>query len=131
MAKNNHISTGQLGEEIAVKYLKNRKYRVVERNYWKKWGELDIVCIKDGVVHFVEVKAGEVSDEVPKDGKDAYRPEDHVDRSKKTRLKRVIETYLQSEGLHEGSDWTVDVVVLQINTESKKVYVKMLQNVLL
>jgi len=130
MAKNKNISIGQLGEDIAVTYLKNRNYHIVVRNYRKKWGELDIVCIKDDAVHFVEVKAGEVYSE-PKEGKETYRPEDHVDRNKKMRLRRIIETYLQSEGLHGATNWTVDVMVVQIDAESKKVYVKIVENVLL
>ncbi len=130
MAKNKHISIGQLGEDIAAQYLENRKYRIVERNYRKKCGELDVVCIKDDVLHFVEVKSSEIFS-VLHEGEETYRPEDHIDRNKKTRLKRVIEVYLLERGLGGAHDWTVDVIVVQILTESKKVYVKVLESVLL
>ena len=54
MAK--HNETGVKGEEVATKYLEKKGFLIVNRNYRKKWGELDIVAEKEGIVHFVEVK---------------------------------------------------------------------------
>lgn len=54
---------GALGEDIACKYLENNGYRVIERNYLKKWGEIDIIAKKGNKIHFVEVKA--VSRDLP------------------------------------------------------------------
>ena len=50
--------TGKLGEDIACEYLVNRGFIIIERNFRKPWGELDIIA-KDskGVLVFVEVKA--------------------------------------------------------------------------
>ena len=59
---------GSLGEELTVKFLVKRGYRILDRNYWRPWGELDIVAEKKGRIHFVEVKAKSaqiVSDETP------------------------------------------------------------------
>lgn len=39
-----HIDLGQWGEEIACKYLENKGYIVLDRNFRRKWGEIDIVC---------------------------------------------------------------------------------------
>ncbi|MBP1753074.1 MAG: hypothetical protein H6Q57_1910 [Geobacteraceae bacterium] len=47
---------GEYGEEIAVSYLKKKKYTVVERNYRSKCGELDIVAKEANTLVFVEVK---------------------------------------------------------------------------
>ncbi len=53
-----NISIGQLGEEIAEKYLKKHGYKVIERNFRsRRWGEIDIVAVEDDVLVFVEVKA--------------------------------------------------------------------------
>ena len=54
MAK--HLEIGRLGEDIACRFLKEKGFKVVERNYWKKWGEIDIVAEKEGVLRFIEVK---------------------------------------------------------------------------
>ena len=47
---------GKIGEETACKFLMKHGYQIVLRNYWKKWGEIDIVAKKDKTTHFVEVK---------------------------------------------------------------------------
>ena len=33
---------GSLGEAIAAKYLEDQNHIVIQRNYWKKWGEIDL-----------------------------------------------------------------------------------------
>ena len=131
MAKNKHIAIGQLGENIACKYLKNRGFVEIDRNYRKKWGELDLVCKKDNVLHFVEVKSSEVFSGFPKDGEEAYRPEDHVAAHKKMRMQRIIQTYLGSVGLHGADDWSVMVVVVLINASGKRVRVRVYKDVVL
>lgn len=50
-------STGQLGETIAVSFLKQHKFEILECNYRsKRWGEIDIICIDGDQLVFVEVK---------------------------------------------------------------------------
>lgn len=48
---------GQAGEKAAVKFLKKRGYRIVEKNYRNKAGEIDIIAEQDRVLVFVEVKS--------------------------------------------------------------------------
>ncbi len=47
---------GKYGEDVASRFLKQRGYCILERNYRRRTGEVDIVCEKDGIVVFVEVK---------------------------------------------------------------------------
>lgn len=47
---------GQQGEALAVKYLQKEGYRIIERNYRTRYGELDIICLKKDILVFVEVK---------------------------------------------------------------------------
>ena len=131
MAQNKHIAIGQLGEKIAQKYLENRKFRFIERNFRKKWGELDIVMQKDNVLHFIEVKAGSFHDSVPKDGEESYRPEDHMHFHKKTRMKRIIQSYLLEKKVPPHQEWTIDLVVVHMNMETRKAQVRILENILL
>ncbi len=49
---------GEKGEHEAVVYLENDGFTVIERNANGKYGEIDIVAKKQGIVHFFEVKAG-------------------------------------------------------------------------
>ncbi|HVT00774.1 MAG TPA: YraN family protein [Patescibacteria group bacterium] len=48
--------TGVLGEDIAVDYLKKKGYKIIERNFRKKYEEIDIISIKDKTLVFIEVK---------------------------------------------------------------------------
>ncbi|NLK65930.1 MAG: YraN family protein [Campylobacteraceae bacterium] len=48
---------GFKSEDRAVKYLKNLGFEIEKRNFRSKFGEIDIVAKKDGVLHFIEVKA--------------------------------------------------------------------------
>lgn len=41
-----HIKVGKIGEDIACRYLTKKGYKVLERNYKRKLGEIDIVCWK-------------------------------------------------------------------------------------
>ena len=49
--------TGEIGENIAVRFLVKRGFTVVDRNYTKKWGEIDIVAEKADKIYFIEVKS--------------------------------------------------------------------------
>ena len=52
----NNISLGIKGENLAVKLLKKNKYKILDRNYRCPLGEIDIVAMKNNVLHIVEVK---------------------------------------------------------------------------
>ena len=45
--------TGEIGENIAVKFLVKQSFSILERNYTKKWGEIDIIAKKDKKLYFL------------------------------------------------------------------------------
>lgn len=49
---------GNIAEEKAVIFLKNNGFYIKEQNFYSRFGEIDIIAIKNGVLHFVEVKSG-------------------------------------------------------------------------
>lgn len=53
----NNRREGLLGEDTASKYLEERGYKILERNYVAKHGEIDIIAFKERTVIFVEVKS--------------------------------------------------------------------------
>lgn len=54
MSKN--FSLGKIGEELAAKYLQKHGYKIIERNFKKRYGEIDIVAQEGETLVFVEVK---------------------------------------------------------------------------
>ena len=50
---------GDVAEEKATKYLLDNDFTILDRNFYSKFGEIDIVALKDDILHFVEVKSGE------------------------------------------------------------------------
>ena len=51
-------SRGDLFEQRAVNWVEGEGWSVVARNYRTQFGEIDIIAIKDEVLHFIEVKSG-------------------------------------------------------------------------
>lgn len=120
-------SVGNTGENIACKFLEKRGFRIVERNYRKKWGEIDIIAEKDGVLHFVEVKASAVRGDNDSD----YRPEENIRLWKKQRMSRAIRTYFAERKIQDDNDFQIDVMAILLDLVRKKAKIKLIKNVLL
>lgn len=122
---------GEIGEEVACRFLKKHGYSIVKRNYTRKWGEIDVLALNKGILSFIEVKA--VSDrELLKFSretreKDIYRPEDNVHPWKLKRLYRTIESYLMEN--NEVGEWQLDVMLVYLDLESKRSGVRHLKNI--
>ena len=110
---------GEIGETCACEYLKKQGYKIVERNYLRKWGELDIVAQKAKKIHFVEVKAVSrtISEGkgVIRETNDAYRPEDNMHPWKLQRLSRAVKSYLLEKDISDDVDWQFDVVTVYVD----------------
>lgn len=124
---------GKLGEDIAVKYLENKGFSVIERNYRKKYGEIDIISKKSGAIHFIEVKS--VSCEMLAQNvsrvTDVYRPEDNIHPQKMKRLARTIQAYLLSRYLNDEPLWVFDAIIVRLDTKNHRAKVKFLENLIL
>lgn len=127
MAKTAKRHIGDTGEEIACKYLQNKGFVVVCRNYLKPWGEIDIVARVGDKLHFVEVKT--VTRETGR--VDGFRPEDNVHPAKLMKLYRAVQTYLLDTKVPRETDWQIDVACVYLNFTSRKARVEMLENIIL
>ena len=117
-----HNTIGKIGENIATKWLITKDYSVIERNYQKKWGEIDIIVTKDSNIHFVEVKSVSY-------GTDTYRPEDNVHPQKLKRLSRTIEAYLLTK--HYEGDWRFDVIAVYLNPTTKEAKIRHTEDIVI
>jgi putative endonuclease len=78
---------GTDSEAMAVNYLKENGYQIIERNYRTKIGEIDIIAKDGDTIVFVEVKARKSR---------AYNPKEAVTNSKKRKISMVALYYLKS-----------------------------------
>lgn len=124
---------GQIGEDCACEYLENNGYKVIERNYLKKWGEIDIVAKKGKKLHFVEVKSvsREITDGVIHETHDSYRAEDNMHLHKLQRLARTMQSYLLDRDVSDETDWQFDVATVHIDMSKRISRVFLLEDVIL
>jgi Holliday junction resolvase-like predicted endonuclease len=131
--------TGEIGENIATRFLMKHGFSILDRNYTKKWGEIDIIAEKSNKLHFIEVKS--VSREtlntfIPKSYNDSderyqHRPEDNMHPWKLKRLSRTIQTYLLSKNIPDEKEWQVDLLVVYMCLKEKKAKVKVVNDIIL
>lgn len=117
---------GDIGENIACTFLEKHGFEIIERNYLRKWGEIDIIARKGGVIHFVEVKSvsgGTVQ------GPALYRPEDNMHPWKLKRLGRTIQTYLLHKKL--DCDWQLDLITVKMDMKTRQARVEMIENIVI
>ncbi len=85
-----HLKVGLRGEQLAARYLRDRKYHILASNYATKLGETDIIAIdKDNTICFVEVKTRSPGQ--------MLRPSEAVDYRKSENLKTNAAAFLKSE----------------------------------
>lgn len=123
---------GKIGEGIAVRHLESKGFHVKRRNFKLKMGEIDIIAVRDGVTHFIEVKsvAREISDDMQKARVDSnkYNPLENIHSRKMKRIARAASAYINT--FHVKS-WQSDVVTVVFDPQSKVAHCDMIENVLL
>jgi len=119
---------GNFGENIACEYLKQKGYKILDRNYVPKWlrgvnkKEIDIIAKKKDVIRFIEVKslAGHSG---------IFNPEDKVNYQKKKKIIIVGQNWLMDHHCSPNTKWQVDIISLRIDLENKKAKIKHFENI--
>jgi len=116
---------GKLGEDIAIKYLKKKGYKILDRNFPRRTSrflksEIDIVAKTRDIICFVEVK---MLKENP-----SFFPEEKVDFKKKKKLIRTAESWLLKRKIPLDSKWQIDVIAIEIDSQSKRVKISHFEN---
>jgi putative endonuclease len=110
--QNQRQKIGQIGEDIATDYLKKKGYKILDRNFKTKWGELDIVTTKNKTVIFVEVKT------LIKRVNSEFLPEDEITFHKAKQLQKMAQIYLSFKKLPLDVDQQIDIIAIEFNTLS-------------
>ncbi len=107
-----------MGEGVAVQFLQSKGFRVIERNYLKPWGEIDIIAEKGDCVRFIEVKtvSREILPDVSRESS-YYRPEELVDTRKLRKIARTAALYMETT--RDNREYQIDVVGVILNKETR------------
>ena len=82
----NHITTGSLGEKMALKFLTDKGFTILHQNWRHRHWEVDVIAYEKNVLHFIEVKTRRTK-------KFGY-PEEDVTKKKLTNLINASEEFL-------------------------------------
>ena len=99
----NSKEKGNFAEDRAIDYLQEHGYLVIDRNYYSRFGEIDIVATKDKVLHFVEVKSGE------------YDPIYQITPSKLSKIQKTAFIYMSKKKL--DMDFCLDALIVTEDIE--------------
>ena len=114
MAQHNEL--GKKGEQLAVNYLLENGYEIVERNYRFQKAEVDIIAKKENTLAIVEVKTRSTAD--------FGNPQDFVKPKQIQRLVKAVDEYVTENGL----DVEVRFDIIAIVKEGKHFNVEHLEN---
>ena len=116
-------SLGKLGEDKASEYLRQNGFEVLERNYLTKFGEIDIIAIKDNILRFVEVKL--------KKGDDFGTPEEMIGKNKLFQVTRMSQFYLMAkpEIAKKYDQYSIDAVCVVVDENEEIERINLYENI--
>lgn len=115
---------GDLGEKIAKEYLEKHGYLIVDQNYSKRWGEIDIIAVsQENELVFIEIKTRETCEVTS-----AFLPEDSVNYQKQQKIIKTAQTFLYESKYSDDVSWRIDVIAIEIDKKSRKAKIRHLKN---
>jgi len=98
--------SGKKGEHLVACYLERQGFFIVERNYRKKYGEVDLIARKNNELAFVEVKMRH---------NPAFDPASVITWRKQRSMGMVVKEYLASHGMYDTMIARCDVALVICN----------------
>lgn len=125
----NRKEVGRIGESVAAQFLERKGFTIINRNYRKPWGEIDIIAEKGSIVRFVEVKtlSRENISDVTRERFD-YRPEEQVHPAKLRKIARTAEMYMN--GRKDDREYQIDVVGVFLDMKTRQARCRLFEQVL-
>ena len=96
--------TGEIGENLSVKYLETNGYFVKDRNFANKYGEIDIVAQKGDKWYFFEVKTGKKSGFI--------NPAENLTEAKLSKFRISVQHYCM---LHHIKNYTMQGIIVLLD----------------
>ncbi|HIP46762.1 MAG TPA: YraN family protein [Campylobacterales bacterium] len=89
---------GNIAEDKAVSFLQDGGFKIIDRNYYSRFGEIDIIASKEDVLHFIEVKSGD------------YDPIYQITPQKISKIIKTANIYMQKKKI--DCDYCFDAVIV-------------------
>ncbi|WP_407927641.1 YraN family protein [Clostridium moniliforme] len=102
---------GYYGEDIASDYLIKNGYKIIKRNYSNRFGEIDIICSKENILSFIEVKS--------RYSKNFGRGIEAINYYKKNSIKKLTKYFLLNYNFNSYFI-RFDVIEIYFNYENSK-----------
>lgn len=96
---NNNRLKGINNEEVALQYLLSLDFILIERNFFSRYGEIDLIMKKDDILHFIEVKSG-----------NTFYPLHNITPKKLNNIINTIHAFLDKNKL--ALDFCVDAIAI-------------------
>ncbi len=93
---------GDIAEKMAVEHLLSLGYMILDRNFHTRFGEIDIVALKDGVVRIFEVKSGV-----------GFEPVFNLTQSKLNKIIKSTQLYLKAKSI--SMPYAIDAIIIKDN----------------
>ena len=100
---------GAFGEDISENYLKNLGYRILDKNFRCKCGEIDLIAFNKGYVCFIEVKT--------RYGTNFGIPAESVTTSKQHKIYKTAQVYILRKNIID-SNFRFDVMEILLNSDN-------------
>lgn len=113
---------GKIGEEAAAKFLAGKGFKIVERNYKKKWGEIDIIANQKNDWRFIEVKTMRFENF----SGERITPENQITRDKIFKMQRAALAYAN---LRKIEEWQIDLIAIDIANDNKIINIRHWKNI--
>lgn len=91
---------GARAEHIACLFLEQNGFEIIERNFFARFGEIDIIAKKGNMLHFIEVKSGK-----------NFEPIYNITPTKLKKLILAIRFYLSTHDVRE--DYCLDALIIK------------------
>jgi len=111
---NHNQKIGKFGQQIAIRFLKSKGFKILGQNIYFREGEIDILAEKDNILRFIEVKTRT-------NLKFGY-PEEGVTAEKMEHLEDAMELYIAQHNIDQ--ECVLEIISVRLNLRNKRAYLK-------
>ena len=116
----NNLDIGKIGENLAQEFLQKKGYEILKQNFHTRWGEIDIIALKETKLSFFEVKT--------RRNESFGKPFEAVNSTKVRRLMRPIQYFLLQNN-YKNYKLSLDVISIVLNSDLTVKSLKHFENV--